>query len=220
MGDIRSVIDWLIDGARSAEHPEELPDQLCRAAGRGRHPALASRHVRLHPASRPDRPGFRLAGWSEAAHLLGQVRRHRDRGVPAQPGAGGVREPQAVAAASRRRRLPRTIFLCCTSSAPRGATDYAAFPLLFLDGSVHIVTFTTQQPGGFTPEEFACIEAVITPLTRAAEIRALKRTATNLLDTYVGRQAGERIMAGEIRARTTSRTSAPRSGCPTCAASP
>ena len=32
-----------------------------------------------------------------------------------------------------------------------------------------------------------------------AEIRALRRTATNLLNTYVGRQAGERILAGKIR---------------------
>ena len=36
----------------------------------------------------------------------------------------------------------------------------------------------------------------IAPLTRVAEIRALRRTAANLLDTYVGRQAGERILAG------------------------
>jgi len=32
-----------------------------------------------------------------------------------------------------------------------------------------------------------------------AEIRALRRTAGNLLNTYVGRSAGERILAGKIR---------------------
>ena len=56
-----------------------------------------------------------------------------------------------------------------------------------------------RQPGGFTPQQFADLEAIIAPLTRVAEIRALRRTATNLLNTYVGRQAGERILTGEIR---------------------
>jgi class 3 adenylate cyclase len=41
--------------------------------------------------------------------------------------------------------------------------------------------------------------AIIAPLARVAEVRALRRTATNLLDTYVGNQAGERILAGAIR---------------------
>src|SRR5262249_47474837 len=37
------------------------------------------------------------------------------------------------------------------------------------------------------------------PFARVAEIRALRRTATNLLDTYVGNNAGEHILAGAIR---------------------
>ena len=41
--------------------------------------------------------------------------------------------------------------------------------------------------------------AVRIPLSRLAEIYALKRTAVNLLDTYVGRGAGERILRGAIR---------------------
>ena len=80
-----------------------------------------------------------------------------------------------------------------------GATDYVAFPLLFTDGTIHVATWTTRQPGGFTPQQFADLESIIAPLTRVAEIRALRRTATNLLNTYVGRQAGERILTGEIR---------------------
>jgi adenylate cyclase len=36
-------------------------------------------------------------------------------------------------------------------------------------------------------------------LARVAEVRALRRTASILLDTYVGHDAGERILAGRIR---------------------
>ena len=78
-------------------------------------------------------------------------------------------------------------------------TDYLASPLVFTDGAIHVVTCTTRQPGGFTDAQIAGIEAIITPLARVAEIRALRRMASILLDTYVGHDAGERILAGHIR---------------------
>jgi adenylate cyclase len=81
----------------------------------------------------------------------------------------------------------------------QGVTDYLASPLFFTDGAIHVVTCTTRQPGGFTDAQIAGIEAIITPLTRVAEIRALRRTGSMLLDTYVGHDAGERILAGRIR---------------------
>jgi adenylate cyclase len=62
-----------------------------------------------------------------------------------------------------------------------------------------VATWSTQQVGGFTNAQIAGIETIVTPLARVAEIRALQRTATNLLDTYVGHHAGERILAGRIR---------------------
>ncbi len=80
-----------------------------------------------------------------------------------------------------------------------GVTDYAAFPLLFTDSTVHAVTWSTKVPGGFSDKQFADIESVIAPLARVAEIRALRRTAGNLIDTYVGHQTGERILSGKIR---------------------
>jgi adenylate cyclase len=81
----------------------------------------------------------------------------------------------------------------------QGATDYVAFPLVFTDSSIHVATWSTRQPGGFTARQFADIEAIIAPLARVAEIRALRRTSENLIDTYVGHQTGERILSGKIR---------------------
>jgi adenylate cyclase len=79
-----------------------------------------------------------------------------------------------------------------------GATDYLASPLLFTDGAIHVATWATRVPGGFTETQLAGLEAVVTPLARVAEIRALQRTARTLLDTYVGSHAGERIFSGKI----------------------
>jgi len=61
------------------------------------------------------------------------------------------------------------------------------------------VTCTTRQSGGFTDTQIAGIDAIIAPLARVAEIRMLRRMASMLLDTYVGRSPGERILAGHIR---------------------
>src|SRR5262249_10995165 len=78
--------------------------------------------------------------------------------------------------------------------AAEGVTDYLASPLPFTNGEIHVVTWTTRAPGGFTPAQAAALESVATPLARVAEIRALRRTASNLLDTYVGHRTGERIL--------------------------
>ena len=80
-----------------------------------------------------------------------------------------------------------------------GTTDYLALPLFFTDGAVHVVTCTTRQRGGFRDEQIAGIDAIMPALTRVAEIRMLRRMASILLDTYVGRSPGERILAGHIR---------------------
>jgi adenylate cyclase len=81
----------------------------------------------------------------------------------------------------------------------QGATDYVAAPMTFTTGEVHVATWTTRAPGGFSDAECAALTAVVRPLARVAEIRALRRTADNLLNAYVGRQAGSRILAGKIR---------------------
>ena len=80
-----------------------------------------------------------------------------------------------------------------------GVTDYIALPLLFTDGSIHASSWTTKQPGGFTDEQLSALRSVVPPLARVIEIISLRRTASILLDTYVGNRAGERILGGQIR---------------------
>src|SRR5262249_57334019 len=52
---------------------------------------------------------------------------------------------------------------------------------------------------GFTDADIEAIQSLIAPLARIAEIRAWYRVAGNLLTTYVGKNAGERVLAGQIR---------------------
>jgi adenylate cyclase len=80
-----------------------------------------------------------------------------------------------------------------------GFTDYIIIPLVFTTGEVHGITFSTKVPGGFTDDALDDLRRICRPLALVAEILALRRTASTLLSTYVGRNCGERILAGRIQ---------------------
>jgi adenylate cyclase len=80
----------------------------------------------------------------------------------------------------------------------QGYTYYLCAPLPFVSGETHAVSIATRAPGGFTEAHLAIIRHILPPLSRIAEIFALRRVATNLLSTYVGRNSGDRIMSGRI----------------------
>jgi adenylate cyclase len=198
MKDIKTVVDWLAAGATSGARSEDVLDELCRAMLACGVPLwrVAVFVTTLHP----DIMG-RSFIWQEQSGVK----------VTAAPfemmqTATYLDSPVVAVYASRQPIRRRIADPDCPDDFPivrdlraEGATDYAAFPLSFFDGTVHVATWTTRQPGGFTAKQFADIEAVIAPLARVAEIRALRRTAGNLIDTYVGHQTGEKILAGKIR---------------------
>ena len=198
MMDIKAVVDWLAGGAISGPNSEDVLAQLCER--------LVECGV----------PLWRAAVFVTTLHpdVMGrQFLWQAESGVTTSNALFAILEtddyrqsPFATVYATRvplRRHLADSNcpldFAVLKDLKAEGATDYAAFPLIFTDGTIHVSTWWTQQPGGFTPKQFADLEAVILPLARVAEIRALRRTAGNLIDTYVGHQTGERIMAGKIR---------------------
>jgi adenylate cyclase len=83
-----------------------------------------------------------------------------------------------------------------------GATDYVAMPMRFSTGRVNVATWTSDRPGGFTAEQLTLIYDVMPALSTVLETMALRRLAVNVLDTYVGRDAGSRILSGDIRRGT------------------
>jgi adenylate cyclase len=198
VSDIGRVLDWLAGGALSGEQSQDVLAELCERMVACGIPLwrVAVFVTTLHP----DVMGRRFL-WqaesgvttSEALHDLKETEDFK-------------RSPfstvYATRAALRRRLADKDCpidFDVLRDLLDQGGTDYAAFPLLFTDGSIHVATFSTQQAGGFSAPQFSDIESVISPLARVAEIRALRRTAGNLIDTYVGHQTGERILSGKIR---------------------
>jgi len=198
MKDIKTVVDWLAHGAVSGARSEDVLDEMCRAMLECGLPLWrVAVYVRT---PHPDIMGRSFVWQSEtgvkvtaAPFELLQTATYLDSPVVAiyasrQPIRRHIADPDCP-----------NDFPVVRDLRAEGATDYAAFPLLFFDGTVHVATFTTRQPGGFTAKQFTDIEAVIAPLARVAEIRALLRTAANLIDTYVGHQTGEKILSGKMR---------------------
>jgi adenylate cyclase len=81
----------------------------------------------------------------------------------------------------------------------QGATDYVALPLLFTTGHVDALSVVSDRPGGFSADDLDRMFQLQFAFTRIVETHALRDTAVNLLDAYVGRAAGQRILAGEVK---------------------
>jgi adenylate cyclase len=80
-----------------------------------------------------------------------------------------------------------------------GATDYVALPLMFGNGHVDGLSILSDRPGGFSIEDLDRMFLLQFAFTRIVEAHSLRDTASNLLDAYVGREAGRRILSGEVR---------------------
>jgi adenylate cyclase len=193
-----SIVDWLTDGARDTPRPEAIMAGLCERIVQCGIPLWrAALFVRtLHPEVLGRRfiwqPGTGVTVTEGPFELLESAQFQNSPFVAVIDSGKTIRlrltEPEQPGEFSIMRDL-----------RAEGATDYLATPLIFTDGTVHPASWTTRQTGGFTDAQIVGIEAVVRPLARLAEIKALRRTAGNLLDTYVGHQAGERILAGQIR---------------------
>lgn len=83
--------------------------------------------------------------------------------------------------------------------AEAGATDYVALPLPFSDGKQHALTLAIDAPDGFDVDTLGHIHEVLPLLSRLMEVHLQRHTARTLLDTYLGRGTGSRVLEGRIR---------------------
>src|ERR1700730_2339449 len=195
--DLKNIADWLIDGARAAERQSQLATPFCdRLVQAGLplwrvgifvhtlHPDILGRNFIWRPGAEvtSNTADFSLLDSPEfinspLAIVFGEAREVRFR----------LDDP-----ASKR-------FPFFDDMREEGVTDYVALPLLTTEGFTHASSWTTKHAGGFTRQQLNALRSLMPPLTRLVEITNLRRTASILLDTYVGNRAGERILGGQIR---------------------
>lgn len=80
-----------------------------------------------------------------------------------------------------------------------GATDY----VIITQGSSGkgdgtLTTWTTDRPGGFTTPELVAIAEHVRLVSHVYTAIAARKTSRTLIETYIGRRASERILAGNI----------------------
>jgi adenylate cyclase len=80
-----------------------------------------------------------------------------------------------------------------------GATDYVAMPLRFSSGRINVLTLTSDHPNGFTTANLGLVFECSLIIARYYEVFMQRENAQSLLETYVGKRTGARVLGGEIR---------------------
>ena len=192
-------LDWLMRESVRLPYLDDLLVGLCeRLLEDGVPLARGTFHLRtLHPqfmgARIVWRPGVAKAELTFVRYDVADDPRFRNSPVRAlYEGAEGMRQRLDVG------ELPPDAFGIYAELQAEGYTDYVALPLTATDGRRHACTWATTRPGGFKTQHLVLLSELLPALSMAAEIRLNRRIAKNLLNTYVGERAGERVLAGDI----------------------
>jgi adenylate cyclase len=192
----RDLTRWLLTDGRAMKGDALLFDELCwRLVGAGVPLARATLHIgTLHPQVL----GFGVR-WRREPNRVERIKVHR-----------GVQETEDFLTSPIR----RVILEGATERFPpgheawqrlpllrqlrgEGLTDYLAAPLA-LRRHHQAATWATDVPDGFTDEQIEIISCVLPALATVMEARALAKMSELLLETYLGRFVGPRILDGQI----------------------
>ena len=195
------TVDWIIREAWQHQSPE----QLIAAIGRklvddgvallrlnvmiwSLHPQIAGRNytwLRDTDEVRTVTPSYDLL--DNPAYVNSPLR-HVTNGL------GGVRQRLTV-------DDPEFEFPIMDELKEQGATDYVAMPLFFSNGQTNVMSLASDHADGFTTANLGLIFEISPVISRYFEVFTLKENSKALLETYLGKRTGERVLGGEIRRR-------------------
>ena len=195
------VLDWLVGDSWRLPFLEEVLGELCRRLRATGVPLdRATMHVRtLHPQFmgatllwrvEADEVELRVIGreaMGEARFLNSPVRALYE-------GAEGIRQRLDIAPPP-----DQPEYGVYADLRAEKFVDYVALPMIFSDGRRHACSWATRRAGGFDTADLVRINDLLPVLQLVAETRVSRRIARTLLEVYVGRFAGARILSGEIQ---------------------
>ena len=215
--DIEKISAWVTEYALAGASETELLHGFCERANRAGLPVSSAVAVvdTLHPI------------WEGRAFLW------RNDGVEEEPTMeyGSTREGEAAerwrrtgfyhlletGAEEVRRRIgfgAPTDFYTLDKLKEQGHTDYLAlvqrFPREAVIGEMDAIFshWTTRDPGGFSEDCCAALRRLVPTLTLGLKCVSLSRIAETLVEVYLGRDAGRRVLEGRITRGTAERISA------------
>lgn len=195
----QDAVGWLVSDARLLPNPAPLLEGVCeRLTARGVPIARASislftLHPLLHARS------FRWRAGHPSATT--EVHPHGLQHLPAFSQSPFKALREGVPVIHRRLEMPLAPddYPMFQGLREEGLTEYLALPVCFSDGSRHAVSWSTSEPGGFTDAQRALLHELHPLLELVLEVIARKDMTGVLLDTYLGRDTGRRILQGQIR---------------------
>lgn len=192
------IIDWLLSDARVLDGCGALLEGIAnRLVGAGLPVDRATSHV---PALHPQMSALSYFWHSEGG--LGEERR-----VDRRISTSRAYHHSPVAMMHRTRALVRRRlagpeaeldFPLLEEIAEEGYADYVVFPLPFGNRTPAAFSLSTRATDGFSDEQIELITTISPALSATTEILANRHIAAMLLDTYVGHEAGERILKGQV----------------------
>jgi adenylate cyclase len=69
-------------------------------------------------------------------------------------------------------------------------------PFVFSGGQINAFSLSTRRPGGFSTTDLGYVYEVLPLLSRVFEVHAMRLNAVNLLDVYLGKQSGAKVLDG------------------------
>ena len=193
-----SILDWLVNGTRHERFLDTIFGDCCtKLRADGIPVARSTMHLRIqHPQWLGTRilwrPNLKAAELHPIEFGIVETETYRNSPVNAvHAGAEQVR---------KRLEDPPSDhdFPIYGELRAEGLTDYVAWPLEYILGQRHVITFAADRPGGFTDDELGLLHDLLPALALVSEVRSKNRFARRLLETYVGPHASEQILGGLI----------------------
>jgi len=189
---------WLLGEAWKAQTPDALMEGFCQCLKRAGIPI--SRMTVIIPTLHPQvfasvfvwRDDAGVKTIYEPHDILQQAKFKDSPFALIMRGAGGVR---------RKLEQPgvKLDFPVVRDLHAEHATDYVAMPFHFADGQLNVMSMTSFAKGGFSTSDLGRIYEVLPVLSRLFEVHAQRRTAMTLLQTFLGRHTGTRVLDGLVK---------------------
>ncbi len=194
---IAPVIDWLLHKGRLMASPKDVVEEICLRVRDAGMPIdrVAFFFWTLHPQY----PGNAMFWDGARIELRRGGRELREQEIYRNSPVARITEGERV----MRRRIERAD---CPIDYPvleevkaAGATDWVLCEVVFSTGQRNAVSLATRRPGGFTDHDIAEIQKLLHPFALVMENFTNRELARTLLETYLGRQSGLRVLDGKIQ---------------------
>jgi adenylate cyclase len=194
---IAPVIDWLLHKGRLLGTPEAVVGELCS---------------RVRAQGMPlDRVGFFF--WTLHPQYFGVAMFWDGKQVKSAPGTRAVLESDTYLKSPTariregeraiRRKLERADcpldFPVLEELKAEGVTDYVIVEVVFSSGSRNSISLATRRPGGFSDHDISEVQQLLHVFALTMENYIHRDMARTLLETYLGRISGSRVLDGQVQ---------------------